>query len=435
MRTTFLCVLLAGCSWGRFDDLKHDTAVGLAERPDGVTGNIGVAVAATGRSGAEAGAFVAAANGPAALVRYAISPNGDINEAGKAEGAMGGGGDLNPLNFSTPVTSIAPLDTGNFVVGVPASNSIVVFGNAVSGTGRTLFMFTGGTTDSFVGTVVAAGDLGLGGAEADVAAGSRGRLYVMPDGATAQGGTSCQIRQPQPPSINIGPNVSALTRNVAIATIGGQKKVIVSGSDLANDSWVKVIAPPTGPVDTTDDCAAEGIHLSTNDVNAAPFALAVGDVNGDGAIDLVTATLPPASAGATTDSTVCLYLSLSTAASQTCIPIPKPDATTGVESKKTRGTRLLLANLDGQAGDEIIVGDPSAGAAGQTPGVVAIYKLMGGTPTLVQTLFPRDPDGTENFGRDLAAIPFKQTTLLAVGMNDKVVIYFKPFTTGTDPRD
>jgi len=106
----------------------------------------------------------------------------------------------------------------------------------------------------------------------------------------------------------------------------------------------------------------------------------------------------------------------------------------GITSSKRRGTRVLLANIDGAAGDELIVSDPAATIDGKTAGIVAIYKLDGGSFSLIQTLSPIDPDGTENFGRDLAGIPFKSTTLLAVGMNDKAVIYFKPLPNSVDPR-
>jgi hypothetical protein len=437
MKTTWLYLLLAGCSWGRFDDLKRDTGVGLAERPDGVTGNLGVAVGAVGTASAdEAGAFVAAAAGPGGLVRYVIRANGDIEVTAGAEGTPQGGV-LAPVKSTTPVQSIARLDNDHFVVGAPlGGNLIASFDNKIELTGTLLFPSP--DDDQQVGSSVATGDLGLGDSRLDVATTSQIRVYVVADGVPGTA-TLCALRQPQPPSFSIGNNASAFTKNVAIATVGGVPKIIASGSDFSGSrSWVKIFSPPT-TTDPNVECPAEGILIQdVANTNLAPFALAVGDADGNG-VDLVTATLPVDSGAGVAASKVCLFLGLSTTTqASSCIDIPKPEDAggLGITSSKRRGTRVLLANVDGAAGDEIIVSDPAATVNGKTAGIVAIYKLSGSSVTLLQTLFPLDADGTENFGRDLAAIPFKGTnTLLAVGMNDKVVVYFKPLTNSTDPRN
>jgi len=438
MKTTFLCLVLAGCSWGRFDDLKHDTGVGLAERPDGVTGNLGIAVGAVGTANAdEAGAFVASAAGPAGLVRYVIRANGDIEVAGSAEGAAVSG-DLSPVKSTTPVQSIAKLDNGHFVVGAPTGggNLVASFGNGIVMEGTQLFPSP--DDDVQVGSSVATGDLGVGGAPLDVATTSQKGVYVVADGVMTSAPTRCGLRQPQPPSFSIGNNASAFTKNVAIANVSGGPKVIASGSDLNNRSWVKIFSAPT-TTDVNIECPAEGILIEdVSNINLAPFALAVGDADGNSAVDLLTATLPPDGGGGVASPKVCLFLSLTTTTqASSCIEVPAPESAggTGIASSRRRGARVLLANIDGTMGDEVIVSDPAATIDGKSAGIVAVYKLSGGSFTLLQTLFPIDPDGTENFGRDLAAIPFKTTTLLAVGMNDKVVVYFKPLANSTDPRN
>jgi hypothetical protein len=168
----------------------------------------------------------------------------------------------------------------------------------------------------------------------------------------------------------------------------------------------------------------------------APQTLAFGDVDGDGALDLVTGTVAASGSG-----TVTVYPKLGAG-----VTIPS-DASEG--GSTSRGLRIAIANLDGKDVPEIVVGDPNAtvsrvSAAGQ----VQIYRYgtagcaaerVRGPACLVQTLYDTEPTANAQFGRALTTTPFpapaSKQSLLAIGMKNAVWVYFRAFADAPDPRN
>jgi hypothetical protein len=440
-------VALAACSWGRFDDLKQDTGVALADRPGNLTGTIGIGVAAvtplSGGTVAEAGAFVTSATTPSGLVRFSILANGEINSTDAAEASQTGG-DLNPIKPTTAAQAIAGLGSDRFVVGVPGGNQVVSFDNALTGfAGTGSALIDPANVRTQFGSALAVGSLdGVGDSRPDIVVVASERVYVIPDGDSTKQVTVCSLRQPQPPSFALG-NGSVFAKNVAIATFGGSTKIVVSGETFTTppDSWVKIMDPPTS-TDTSGPnapaCPDDGFRTGSSNAETA-FAVTVGDVNGNGTPDIITGS--GLAASGSTPSKVCVYLDVTIGSTPTCTELPSfDDIGAGVAASPLRGARLLVDQFDtggGTASTLIAVGDPGANIGGKSGGAVALYKMNGATPQLVQTLWVSGADGSENFGRDIAAIPFngKPGRLLAVALKDRVAVYFKVLPGANDPRN
>lgn len=428
---------LASCSWGRFDDLKHDTGIGLLDRPGEITGTIGIAVAPVAKVGMDAAAFVTSATTPTAMVRVSILPNGEFSS--DAHEAQTSGGDLSPIKPTNTPQTIAALGDDRFVVGVPSAKQVVAFSNSAAGFANSgsLLVDPANVLDQ-TGLAIAVGALpGVGDARPDVVVVGQTRVYVIPDGDSTKQATVCGLRQPLS-GFSLG-NGSVQVRNVAVATIDGTAKIVVGGAEFnGTNAGVVIMDAPTSTdtTGTTPPACTGGFQTGTTDMDA-PFAVAVGDLDGNGGTnDIVTATHLATSG--TTDTTVCLWLNVSTSSTPSCTPVPKPDADAAVKSSPLRGARLTFAKLDGSATPFIVVGDPQANVETKSAGAVSVFKLDGGTVKWVTSLWVPGPDGSENFGRDLAALPFAgkiTTDILAVGMKDKVAVYFNVQPDAADPRN
>jgi hypothetical protein len=104
------------------------------------------------------------------------------------------------------------------------------------------------------------------------------------------------------------------------------------------------------------------------------------------------------------------------------------------------GSSIAFANVDGEDGDEVIVGDRFASPE-DTPnaGRAVIYTSSEGDGfELTAIIHDSTPETAQNFGRSIAAAEFvaggDDTDLVVVGAQGEVFTYFRTLLQGTDPR-
>jgi hypothetical protein len=151
-------------------------------------------------------------------------------------------------------------------------------------------------------------------------------------------------------------------------------------------------------------------------------SLAVGDFNNDGQPDLLVGA-PPRNA----------YVYLG----------PFPDGLTRAplaiqdSAGEDFGYAVLALNIDGQPGDEMLIGDPKATVEGTAEaGRVAAYTLGGaGTPSELPSFADLSPEGDGHYGYSVQALRFctdqpgcadsAAARVLLVGAENEVYLYFR----------
>jgi hypothetical protein len=145
------------------------------------------------------------------------------------------------------------------------------------------------------------------------------------------------------------------------------------------------------------------------------------------------------------DGKVLLYLNPNWGQSGTPTGVEIPSPATE-DPSGARGARIRLADIEGDAGTEIIVGDPGATVESvSNGGKVQIYKLgacsgageVRGPACLIRTLFDPTPATNDQFGRAMAIGQFTGAStknILAIAQKTKLWVYFKVSEADTDPR-
>ena len=414
--------LSTGCDWRDFDTLQNQTPVLTVDAPAGLSSsndfaNVLLPVAPP-PDGSFAAWFLASATETTGLSLVTISASGG------ASGLMLTGPALDDL-AGNPVTAMAEIPgTGTALLGAPTLHSLLT----VELSSRTVSQFVPSSSltanDPLLGMGVAAGSL-TGAAAPDLVVASSSLVHVFVDGST----------------IDVAPGAGDLTS--CPITLSGQ----VSNHDKSNRALVVGNLLASGPaiaVGTPGAAAPGSVSLFTATTSAVTCAgvltapatsdsgfgqtLAIGDFDGDGAMDLLVGAPP---------SRVYLYKG-------PVAPGAAPTATiTAPPGSAAFGAALAAGNVDGTPGDEALIGDPGATLDGTiSAGNLAVYagpSLTKPTPTPARALADHEASAGEAYGsavgglRFCASAPCVAPPLLPlVGSPAKAFVYF---TVGpTDPR-
>jgi hypothetical protein len=426
-----ISALAAGCDWRDFDELKKHTPV-LTVGPDSdfpIKGDYGsfVLPLSSPAQGASGGRFLVSAASTAAIGVVDIDAQGQASNRSVTSRVFG---TTNPL---LPITAMAEVPgTRDVLLGAPlaaGTGSVYVF--TLNASNDVKLLDSPADEDHF-GLGVGAGAL-AGGPEPDYVVVSQFQVNVYLDGDATK-----RVVSPPPPSdcpLEISGAVAMrarLNRAVVVAPLegAGAPQVIVGTPAKGGSGAVSVfrVDPTTGMA----TCA----YAYRSVEERFGQALATGDFDGDKVPDLLVGA-PPGKAywirGPLTMTSPLLPVKL----------------TASVDSEHL-GSSVGAANLDGQPGDEALVGDPGA-KIGDDVNAGEVQIVTGTMPSggmvldeQLHLLRRHDPNATDGFGAQARALPFCTAScgtgtatvqnLVLVGAVAQTYTYFLLLPGDKDPR-
>jgi len=467
-------VLLAlaslSCDPRKFDDVADSAWIGVAERDSSQTGgDFGIDVISVPMDGSETGArFVVSAGGTTipGLAQITYNEKGSKTAQIGGNGESGAKGILAPLDDKGSPTSLVALPTGQFIVGIADPDHALYRFDKNFDNGTPLF----GNLPAKSGDATAIGNLGLGDASTlDLVTVGEVTLTLLPDGDPNKTPITCGLKPP-----NASGSVAVLKQVLTTAKINSganHDQIILSsrpkdeaahGSCSSNTDCTttagtycdlneltkvchfpsKLLIIEPSAVANGQDCPFTGIDVP----RPGPVGIAVGNVDSNPLPDIVAGTILKAG---DEDQQVTIYFNLNSSG----VPDSKQVLTLSADEKAgastTRGTRILIANLEdeGMGLNEIVVADPDAVVNEQgSAGLVRIYRVTStcdaanqrGAACLLYEIFDPDPKNKEYFGRAMTIAQFKTskatTPILAVGLKDRIWTYFRLSTKTPDPR-
>ena len=420
MRRVILSIgLLAvsSCLWGRFDDLKSKTWVAKIERDEEKNqGAFGYAVTALP---VERGARI--------VVSAATPPSGlavlDFDETGELTGYIGHDAeDPNSTSNVFPLVddafpeSLAPLSATSFALGTPncepqegdcGDDGVRLISRHEVGLSTVGTTLVTGPTDASgldTGKWLRSGSLN-GNAELDLVGVGLSYITVIMDANTATPVISSCV-----PGLEV--------RGLAVGDLNGDgtDEIVVSYDVGPSTNEIRVYTP----ADITGNCNVATGSGTVTWPSDREIGLSIGQLNDSGAPELVAG------------KTVLVDFDGVSVSAQVAVPAP-PGAS------MLFGSKSVIGNLDGVAGNELVIGDGDANIddAGQA-GRVQVFKLNGGSISLLADLYDPSPSEDGFFGRDVALAPFPTASstnhILVVGAKDAVYVYFRVLESGPDLR-
>jgi len=419
------------CNWTSFDDLKSEAWVGIAEREDTETGgDYGVEILAMPPAAGEQGIryVIAVGNPLAGMAEATFDATGALLDQIGQNGRTGGSGALEPLTDTSVVFALKRYTGETYLAGAPAIKQVVKF---EMGLANGMSILTNGAEQS--GRAIAIGNLGFGSANPDVVTLGLLSLTIIKNGSMAP--VTCNMKPPNASQSPVIPLESLAVANVITST--PHDEIIVGHINLNNEPRILVIDPTA--IQNGQNCP-ETIAFTV--ANNPPVSIQIAQLDGATTpLDMVTGTLRQG------NGRVDVFMNPNWGQSGTPTPteIPAPDSE---EPSGSRGSRIRLADIEGDAGNEIIVGDPGATVENvSNAGKVQVYKPgacagggeVRGPACLIRTVWDDTPATNDQFGRALAVGPFTSSkgmkTILAVAEKTKLWVYFRISSADTDPRD
>lgn len=440
-----LALAALSCDPRKFNDVADTAWVQIAERNDTQTGgDFGVDVIAMPLASSDEGArfVVTAGSGPPGLAQITYNAKGSKTEQIGYDADQNGKGALAPMTTVAPLTGLQALSASQFLVGVGGLNNPaprVLSYDVGLKNGISLIA----SPEQATGDALAVGDLGLGGAAPDLVAVGSLSLTLVADADPQSTPITCILK---PPNASTDVVVSKQVLQIARFGAAAHDSIVVSTRPL-NDSDpgapARILIIDATTVQNGRDCPST---TSFNVPAPGPVAIAVGDVDGNSAPDIVTGTLGAKGSGA--NGTVRVYLNVQPGQQPQEMVIPLSEEE-DANASTANGAHILIANIDeDKTSNEIIVSDAGALLDGVSAGgIVRVYRFGGtcdadherGPACLKYELYDPGAKKNEYFGRSLAVAPFKSskgtTNILAVGLKDRVWVYFRVSASATDPRD
>ena len=418
-------VVGAGCDWRDFDAIQSHTPVLAVGGPSHfpTTNDFGrfLLPLSGPPSDSTGGSFVVSAASTAALALVNVDakgqPHGQTVIAPVFDASAGG--------VTAPVTAMAE---------VPGANQVLLGAPDAQGAGATFLMTLGPTpTIAAFAAPSAAARFGLGVAAGKLAGADAPELVVASTSDLTvylDGDATMAVTAPADPMcpLEIAGGLlvpgSPPNRPVLVAALmtGAAPQIVVGTPGTAGGSVSVFTVDATTGVAT---CASSYSNPS------AGFggALATGDFNDDGALDLLVGA-PPAGA---------FWIPGPLGAMSQVLPVTLTGAT-----GSALGVSVAALNVDGVPGDEALVGDPDA-TAGSTA-LAGVVRVVGGATlgTDGPVLQRHDPATNENFGIEVHTLPFCTSAcgtpagvlqnLVLVGADAHAYVFFQPFAGAPDPR-
>lgn len=399
-----------GCDWRKFDDLADNTWVEVNSMPDPLTSRFfgaGIATPGGGGDGANVMIVGRSADGVGQLI-YAADGSKETSA------------------FDYEDLGAQPLPTRPVFEGDPAAGFVALAVPADSNSTILLFNQTGGREAALpqagLEPVTA---LGFGATDSDGAMPvTRDAVYargvnlelVSNYNDTPSGARQCRHGRAAGFAIAIADLDGDDANGEEIAVAAGNANMADAASDVIIMRGSVIEAAHVDNVET--DCFADGrLPLMTI---AAPGGepdfgadLIIADFDGNGSNDLA--------ASAPSGNTVYVFFDIDAGAqTSTQVAVTGPGSSTGF------GISISAGDIDGETGDELVVGDPSVAHDGKNgSGSAYVYTFDGTTPGSPNEMFDFEPVQDAHFGTAVGVVPFGSRNIVVVGSDGEAFTYFR----------
>lgn len=410
-----VCLLVAGCGQGAFDDRAASAWSQSAGAPDGISsGAYAVAITTVDRE--QPGAtIVVAGSGPSSLSTLSFDVGGDLEQHGidaeefPADPVIAGA--LDPVAGGKGVVAIADGAGGiqfyDARTGDIGPELRVAVDRRACGTagelGDALFFALTDPEDDIKPDLLA-----LGG----------GELAVFRDiDLDAVGGVAVCTHCTLPgDAVSLGAGTIDDDDGEDIAVLAA------SGDQIATYSAQQVEAQDG------QSCGAPLLAIAPPEAGPV-FAppLAVGDIEDNDSPEIAVASAD--------HRVLFVFHDVAVEGTSELISLPAP-----ADSARF-GAAIAFGDFDGDEVEELAVGDPDASPEGVAgAGQVTIYRYDGEELRPAATLYDSEPQEGQHFGRSLAVAEFGlggaiYRDLLVIGADGEVFTYFKVTAAGDDPRN